>query len=411
MSFLREFAATEAPARAPLTLRWLNERPRDLFAELHAEQPIFVTPGFVLVTRYADVFEVLSRGDVFLAHALESRRQPLVGGFSLDEREGPRPALEAGVVRLCIRPDDADLVARLAREAAELAVTGGRERGGLDIVHDLAHHVAGRIAADYLGIGGPDETTLGRWVIAIGRDVDDNPTGDAHVHDRARLAVAELSGYADAITINRRSRLAVRGNPGDDVLGRLLALSQVEHLAIEPGRLRELMFGMLLALVDPIAAGISLAITELLDRPGALGAARELAAADDDPGLWTLLREALRFNPPRPVVPRVCSDAYILAKGTANELRLKPGTVVLAATAAAAFDPERVDDPEHFRLGRPEHHDFLFGHGIHACIGRRLGVVAIREGCKALLKAGDFHPLTALRRDGWRPIAQPVEFP
>lgn len=411
MSFLRDYAATEAAARAPLTLRWLTERPRELFAELHAEQPIFVTPAFVLVTRYTDVFEVLSRGDVFLAHALEARRQPLVGGFSLDEREGPRPALEAGVVRLCIRQDDVELIAGLAREAAELAVTAGRERGGLDIVHDLAHHVAGKIATEYLGIGGPDETTLGRWVIAIGRDVDDNPQSDPLLHDRARAAVAELGGYADAIIIARRSRLAVRGNPGDDVLGRLLALSTVEHLGIDPVRLRELMFGMLLALVDPIAAGISLAIAELLDRPGALGAARELAAAGDDPGLWTLLREALRFSPPRPVLPRICSEPYILAKGTANELLLRPGTLVLAATSAAAFDPERVDDPEHFRLGRPEHHDFLFGHGVHACVGRRLGVAAIREGCKALLKAGEFKPLTALRRDGWRPIAQPVEFP
>jgi cytochrome P450 len=411
MSFLREFAATEAAARAPLTLRWLNERPRELFAELHAEQPIFVTPSFVLVTRYADVFEVLSRGDVFVAHALEARRQPLIGGFSLDEREGSRPAVEAGIVRTCIRPDDADQVESLAREAAELAVVAGRERGGLDVVHDLAHHVAGKIATEYLGIGGPDETTLGRWVIAIGRHIDDNPQNDPVLHDRARLAVAELSGYADAIIIARRTRMAVRGYPGDDVLGRLLALSQVEHLAIEPVRLRELMFGILLALVDPIASGISLAIAELLDRPGALGAARELAAAGDDAALWTLLREALRFSPPRPVIPRVCNAPFILAKGTANELTLRPGTLVLAATAAATFDPERIDDPDHFRLGRPEHHDFLFGHGIHGCIGRRLGLVAIREGCKALLKAGEFQPLTALRRDGWRPIAQPVEFP
>ncbi|MFY0530915.1 hypothetical protein [Nannocystis pusilla] len=69
-------------------MRWLAERPRELFAELQRERPIFATPGLVLVTRQAEAIEVLTRGDVFLGHALEARRQPLFGGFSLDEREG-----------------------------------------------------------------------------------------------------------------------------------------------------------------------------------------------------------------------------------------------------------------------------------------------------------------------------------
>ena len=123
------------------------------------------------------------------------------------------------------------------------------------------------------------------------------------------------------------------------------------------------------------------------------------------------MREALRFNPPRQTVARICGQAYTLAKGTDRELVVRPGTLVLAATAAAAFDPERVDDPDHFRLGRPAHHDFLFGHGPHACLGRQLGAAAVREACKAVLLAGDIRQVGPLQRDGHRPLSLPIEFP
>src|SRR5690606_28339343 len=88
MSFLGEYAASDVAARTGLTLRWLASRPRALFAELQREQPIFSTPKFVLVTRHAEVLEVLTRDDVFLGPGLEARRQPR----SLAARSRPRAA-------------------------------------------------------------------------------------------------------------------------------------------------------------------------------------------------------------------------------------------------------------------------------------------------------------------------------
>lgn len=407
MSFLREYAACEAGARTALTLRWLAGRPRALFAELQREQPIFSTPKFVLVSRHAEALEVLTRGDVFLGHALEARRQPLFRGLSLDAREGPRAAIEAAVVGLCVRGEDADGVAEVAFSAATEAVAAGRTRGGFDVVTDLAQIVAGRVAARYIGVSGPEEGTLVRWVEAIGRDVEDNPGEDSEIHEEARSAVAELGGYTDTMVASRRSQRSSGRMVSDDVLGRLVALQDVEHLRLEERRLREVLLGLLVAMIEPIACSIALALGELIDRPGALNVARAAAASGDDAGLWAVLREALRFSPPRQTVPRICGQTYTLAKGTGNEVVLLPGTMVVVATAAAAFDPERVEDPEHFRLNRPEHHDFLFGHGPHACLGRHVAIAAVREGCKALLMC-DFKLSGPLRRDGLRPISFPV---
>src|SRR5690606_35061588 len=137
MSFLREYAASDVEARTALLLRWLAGRPRALFEELQREQPIFSTPSFVLVTRYADALEVLTRGDVFLGHALEARRQPLFGGFSLDEREGPRAAVEAALVRLCVRGGDADQVAEVGGAARRAADARGGGRRSCEVVIDL----------------------------------------------------------------------------------------------------------------------------------------------------------------------------------------------------------------------------------------------------------------------------------
>lgn len=411
MTFLREYAATDAAGRTRLTRRWLAERPRALFAELQREQPIFMTPGFTLVTRHADVADVLARSDVFHANALESRRQPLIGGFSLDEHDGPRAALEAGLVRLLVRAEDAVTAGAAAHDAAAAALAVAREEGGFDLVADIGHAVAGRVAALYLGVGGPDEGTLARWVAAIARDIEDNPEDDPAIRHAARAALAELGGYTDVLLASRRSRATVGAPIGDDLIGRLVALQPVDHLRLEPGRMRELLLNLLVALVEPMAASITLAIAELLDRPEALRLAREAAATDDAAGLWAILREALRFSPPRQTLARVCGQPFTLAKGTDSELTIRPGTVVLAATAAAAFDPERVDDPDHFRLGRPPHHDFLFGHGAHACIGRHLGAVAVREACKAVLLAGEIRQAGPLQRAGGRPIGLPIEFP
>ncbi|MDC0719757.1 cytochrome P450 [Nannocystis bainbridge] len=404
MSFLRQYAASEAEARRALTLRWLAGRPRELFAELQRERPILVTPGLVLVTRHAEALEVLSRGDVFSGHVLEARRHALFGGFSLAEREGPRAAAEAALVRVCVRGDDADRVAAMSHDAAVGAMLAASSRGGLDVVRDLAHVVAGRVAAEYLGVSGPEESTLVRWVEAIARDVDDNPGGDSEIHEEARAAVAELGGYTDTMVASRRAQRASGRMAGDDVLGRLVALG---HQRLEERRLREVLLALLVAAVEPIAASIALAIGELIDRPGALQVARAAALAGDDAGLWAVLREALRFSPPRLTVWRRCEQRYHLAQGTGDEVTVDAGTAVVVAIAAAAFDPARVDEPEHFRLDRPEQHDFLFGEGPHACLGRHVAIAAVREACKVLL-GHEFRLSGPLRRDGGRPIGFPI---
>lgn len=395
MSFLREYAATDVVARPALTMRWLADRPQELFAELRRDQPIFVTPNFVLVTRYADVFEVLSRDDVFLA----------------GDRDDLLSPHDAALVRICVRQSDTELIAAAAQAAASQAVALGRTRGGLDIVADLAHRVASRVAAGYLGIGGPDDATLARWLDTIHVDYDAFRGHDTGTRHDALGAAAELGGYTFAMIAARRMRAAAGDPLGSDMLGRLTALQTVEHLQLGDRRVHSLLISLLIAIVEPLASAIVHALVTLLGRPEAAAAARTATLVGDDPGLWAVLREALRLHPPRQTLTRHCAHAYVLAQGTANEIVIRPGTTVLAAIAAAALDPEHVDAPDQFRPGRPDHHDFLFGHGLHACLGRNLAPPAIREACKALLVVGELHAAGPVRRSGARIVRAPVVLP
>src|SRR3982751_4327165 len=74
MSFLNEYDGLASSGTAPqeaaqkqiaLLQEWVVRRPDELFSELRANRPIFVTPGPVVVTRYKDVAEVIDLDEAF----------------------------------------------------------------------------------------------------------------------------------------------------------------------------------------------------------------------------------------------------------------------------------------------------------------------------------------------------------
>lgn len=388
MTFLRDHAAADAAARAALTLRWLTFEPRGLFAELRREQPIFSTPAFVLVTRHADVFEVLGRGEVFLPD--QARAHALLG--APDD-----PAREQAALRVCLRAGDVAAVAARAHAAASQAIAAARPGGAIDAVTQLGAPVVAAVAREWLGLQSIDPATLVAWVRAIDADLDDLAI-DAAAPARAGAALAGLGAQIGAQLAGRVA--------GDDVLARLSAVQRATGLPER--RARALALELLRSLVEPAIAAIALALAELLARPAAHALARAAAQTGDDAGLWALVREALRFSPPQATVARICGAPFHLAKGTANEVVVRPGARVLAAIASAAADPTWVDDPEAFRPGRPAHHDFLFAHGAHDRPGHPLVPAIVLAACRAAFAEDALRLTGPLRREGTRPASLPL---
>ena len=53
---------------------------------------------------------------------------------------------------------------------------------------------------------------------------------------------------------------------------------------------------------------------------------------------------------------------------------------------AATMDPDAIDQPERFRIDRPDHDYMGFGQGMHECTGRAIGEVLLTEAARAVLR-------------------------
>jgi cytochrome P450 len=77
------------PAAAQARLAgWLRTGWRELFAELRADRPVLVTPAFTLVTRHADVVDVLSRPAAFPVSAYRPSMEAALGAPNMLTRDG-----------------------------------------------------------------------------------------------------------------------------------------------------------------------------------------------------------------------------------------------------------------------------------------------------------------------------------
>ena len=92
--------------------------------------------------------------------------------------------------------------------------------------------------------------------------------------------------------------------------------------------------------------------------------------------------ETLRFDPPVPVMRRVC-----VASAQIGGQTLEPGDTVVLDVKAANRDPDAFDDPDRFHAGQPGEH-LTFGAGVRPCPGRE-HAVAIAVGALETLTRGD----------------------
>ncbi|MGH7230454.1 MAG: cytochrome P450, partial [Nitrospiraceae bacterium] len=165
--------------------------------------------------------------------------------------------------------------------------------------------------------------------------------------------------------------------------------------------IRRNILGVTVGVVETTLKAVSRTIDQLLHRPAEMQKATEAARRHDDAMMLKYAFEAMRFNPQNHVIYRWCEMPYILAEGTDRATAVPANSLVFAATLSAMFDSGKVSDPEVFKPDRPDDNYLFFGYGLHACLGRHLGPMLIREVVKRVLT------LPNLRRaqdDGFDPL-------
>ncbi|TDC62309.1 cytochrome P450 [Actinomadura sp. GC306] len=376
------------PAAAQARLAgWLRTGWRELFAELRADRPVLAAPAFTLVTRHADVTEVLSQPASFPVSAYRPAMEGALGAPIMLTRDGtPMNWREKGLMQVMLAPEDVPAVRALTGELAEQALDGAQ--GEFDAVRDLFRGVPLKVCARYFGFPGPDERTLSRWSRAVMTDVTANFAGDPRVRADAVTAGAEMMAYLRGLVAERRSAPG-----GTDVLGRLVRTRLPAELGFDDERVAVNVAGLLLGFVENAAGSMTNLVSLLLGRPELQ--AEAAAAADSperfDPYVW----EALRFDPFLKMIVRQCARDHTLPGGTT----IPAGRLVLAAVASAMFDDAAVEDPDTFRTDRPEDAYMHFGHGPHACLGVHPGRVVIAETVRRVMLRPGLRAGGEVRRD------------
>jgi len=149
--------------------------------------------------------------------------------------------------------------------------------------------------------------------------------------------------------------------------------------------IRNNLIGLMIGEVPTTSKAAIQALDQLLDRPAALAAAQAAARAGDDAALAALVFEALRFNPVNPLIYRRAARDTVVAASTFRARNVPTGTLVMAVTLSAMFDPEQLAAPGQFRAGRAWDDYILWGYGLHSCFGAYINRATIPGLLKPLL--------------------------
>ena len=357
---------------------------RPIFALLRKWCPILVLGKTAVITRFDDVIEVLKRDtDFTIAPINASKIDQIDGPFILGMDASPQYITEKSALLEAVRRDDLDSIRQFVAQSATALIDAARPQGRIDVVNGFARVVAVRVVDSYFGMPGPNDPTMMRWMRDIFHYIFADLTNSPSVLQDALNSVKELRKHMDAQIALRKS--PSHRNPGDDVLGRLLALQDAAHPWLDDHAVRRNLGGNIVGAVDTTSKFVTLAIDELLRRPRELADARVFALKGDMEAVRQYAWEAVRFNPHHPLQVRFCANDALLAEGQTRSKTIPAATHTYVATLSAMFDPDVFINPAEFNSKRDTEY-LHFGHGMHTCFGKAINGVQIPELLAALLR-------------------------
>jgi cytochrome P450 len=383
-------------------------------------KPIFASPfaGFgdatFLVTRADDVREVLEHPKDFLLGPVNERKI-LSGDFVISLDPERRYRAEKGLIRESLKSLPMDRLKLLEdiTDAAAQNQLQGTIANPFEVV-EFAERCTVAIVEEFWGLkaAGASSTvvqadagreTMRLWLRKLAAVLGAREPAPFGIREVGIQCSEEFLNFVQTACSMR----VPGGADSPDMIGHILKHSG-DDLEVTSRNLA----GLVMTGSAVVTKAFAHAFDQLLRHPQALEAAvvAAKATADDDRAArqWVgrLLIEALRFNPVFPVLPRYCARNTTLARGTPRETEIPAAANVIASPTGAMFDPEAVDDPEHFGVYRnlqfnkdfaTDNWDYgsprddspgiylLFGGGEHWCLGDQMAVAEMAAMGSALL--------------------------
>ena len=353
--------------------------PYPVYRRLREERPVHKTLGMWVLTRHADVRDVLrdsrfsagliprqvsKHGSRFAGEGLA--RIERLGLKSLVFTDNPDHARLRGLVNRVFTARAVAELRLLVREAADRLIQRARAEGGMDAVTGFAAPLPVTVMCEWMALPDGLRSKVGPWTHDI-RFLLEPGLMNAADFDRVSDVVATFAGALEEMIARRRSE------PGDDLISRLLDARTAggDRLSDE-----EIVFVCIMCFV----AGNE--TTKSLIGNGLLALLRHPAQSDRlrrEPGLLkSAVAEALRYDSPLQMTKRqaIC-DTEIGGQ------QIREGDQVLLCLGAANRDPAVFSAPDAFDIARDATEHLAFGHGMHGCLGGMLAQLQaeIAFGC------------------------------
>jgi cytochrome P450 len=252
-------------------------------------------------------------------------------------------------------PQRAERLRPRMQQIVDEALDRAAERGGMEVVGELAFPLPVLIICELLGVPTEDIEQFKVWSANAVRGIDPPFTLSPQVLERHLAAYDQLRAYFHELIAVRR------GDPRDDLLSALLGVEEQDDRLSEP----ELVINLIMLLIAGHETTVNLVANGMMAfarHPG------QFARLRHDPALIrSAVEEVLRFDPP----------LHLRYRLPLKDIELSAGTVpafaeLFLVVAAANRDPRQFDDPQRFDIARSNNRHLGFGFGIHHCVGAPL---------------------------------------
>lgn len=362
--------------------------PYAVYDELRRDAPVsfFEPTGQWLIARHADVNALLrdrrlGRSYLHLATHEEFGREPepefqdpfwrVVRAGMLDV-EPPVHTRLRRLVSKAFTPRMVESMRPRVRAIVEGLVDDFVEKGGGDLIAEVAEPLPVTVIAEMLGVPDADRHLLRPWSADICGMYELNPSQEAQ-----HTAVRAASEFSDYLKDLARARKA---DPGEDLIS---ALAQIEELTED-----ELVGTCVLLLNAGHEATVNVTGNgwwSLFRNPS------ELVRLRDDLSLLpTAIEELMRYDTPLQMFER-----WVLEDIEVGGVAIPKGKEVALLFGSANRDPEVFDEPDRLDVGRADNPHISFGAGIHFCLGAPLARIELVESFGALLRKAPAMELTS----------------
>ncbi len=336
--------------------------PYGLLAELREASPIHKLEGsnYWVLTRYDDCRAILrdnrlgnpEPGDE-VPSVSARRRRGEDDNRSLLFLNPPDHTRIRSLVSRAFTPKRVEGVRASVEEMAAELLDGLAADVGGDIVEKLAFPLPANVISELVGVPRADRDWLRPLVSDLAATLEPNTSEE--VLERADASGRKVAEYFDDL-INRR-----RTEPGDDLLSGLIAASDGNDrlTQAEIGSTVSLIYAAGFETTSNLIGNIVYTLIRHPEELTRLRADRSLVPGTVD--------EVLRFEPPVQVDAR-----YSFTDVELGGRVIEKGSMVLLLLGAANRDPDVIDQPDRFDIGRSEVPLLSFGSGIHYCLGASL---------------------------------------